>query len=62
MTEVSRSMDAMGVLSFCEDKRDFKAVITTILSASSDILSLYRMRRDGWKERAVARCLVKPKG
>lgn len=37
MTEVSRSMDAMGVLSLCEDKRDFKAVVTTILSSLSDI-------------------------
>jgi hypothetical protein len=37
MTEVSRSMDAMGVLSLREDRRECRAVITTILSVSSDI-------------------------
>lgn len=55
MTKMSRSMDATGVLSLCEDKRDFKAVVTTILSSLSDIFPLCR---DGWKESAVAQCLV----
>lgn len=49
MTKVSRSMDAMGVLSLFEDKRDLKAVITTILSSSSD---MFLLKGD------VAQCLV----
>ena len=40
ITEVSRSMDATGVLSLCEDKSDFKAVVTMILSSLSDIFPL----------------------
>lgn len=54
MTEVSRSMDATGVFSLCEDIRDFKAVVTTILSSLSDIFP----EGYGWKESAVAQCLV----
>lgn len=49
MTEVSRSIDVTGVLSLCEDKRDFKAVVTTILSSLSDIFPLCRKRRNGLK-------------
>ena len=37
MTEVSKSIDAIGVLSLCEERRDLKAVVTTILSSSSDM-------------------------
>ena len=57
MTEVSRSMDATGVLSLCEDKRDLKAVVTTILSSLSDIFQLCR-DASGCKKSAVAQCLV----
>ena len=58
MTEVSRSMDAMGVLSLCEDKRDFKAVVTTILSSLSAIFWLCGVGY-GWKRSTlVAQCLV----
>ena len=42
MTEVSRSMDPTGVLSLREDRRDFRAVVTTILSSLSDIFPLCR--------------------
>jgi len=56
MTEVSRSMDAIGVLSLREERRDLKVVVTTILSSSSDMLNA---RRDGVSEEsAVAQCLV----
>lgn len=55
MTDVSRFMDAIGVLSLCKDKRDLKAVMTTILSSSSDMLECVRRYV---RERAVAQCLV----